>query len=127
MGEEKTVISPRDLANEAAKALSSKRGREIRLLYIEKQTVLADYFVICTGTSNTQIRALADEVDYKLSELGCPPLRREGVNDGTWALLDFGSVIVHVFARDARGFYNLENLWNDAEEIDLSSILTEEE
>ena len=117
------MLPSRELAEIAVKALDSKKGKEIRLIRIEKITTLAEYFVICTGTSNTQINALCDAVEKELTEKGEEPLHREGYRGGTWVLLDYGCVVVHVFNDEARKFYSLEHLWADGEEVDLSAIL----
>ena len=114
---------PKEMALLAAKALSDKKGREIQVLEIGELTTLADYFVIATGSSNTQINALVDNVEkVMLEEAGEQPLHREGYRGGGWILLDFGCVIVHIFQQDMREFYNLEHLWSDAEEISLSAL-----
>ena len=117
------MLPSRELAETAVKALDSKKGKEIRLIRIDKITTLAEYFVICTGTSNTQINALCDAVEKELTEKGEEPLHREGYRGGTWVLLDYGCVVVHVFNDEARKFYSLEHLWADGEEVDLSAIL----
>ncbi len=117
------MIPARELAETAARALDSKKGKEIRLIRIDKITTLAEYFVICTGSSNTQINALCDEVEKELTEKGEEPLHREGYRGGTWVLLDYGCVVVHVFNDEARRFYSLEHLWADGEEVDLSAVL----
>ena len=117
------MLPSRELAEIAVKALDSKKGKEIRLIRIDKITTLAEYFVICTGTSNTQINALCDAVEKELTEKGEEPLHREGYRGGTWVLLDYGCVVVHVFNDEARKFYCLEHLWADGEEVDLSAIL----
>lgn len=117
------MIPARELAEIAVKALDSKKGKDIKLIRIDKITTLAEYFVICTGTSNTQINALGDEVEKELTEKGEEPLHREGYRGGTWVLLDYGCVVVHVFNDEARKFYSLEHLWADGEEVDLSAIL----
>ena len=117
------MLPSRELAEIAVKALDSKNGKEIRLIRIDKITTLAEYFVICTGTSNTQINALCDAVEKELTEKGEEPLHREGYRGGTWVLLDYGCVVVHVFNDEARKFYSLEHLWADGEEVDLSAIL----
>ena len=117
------MIPARELSEIAVKALDSKKGKEIRLIRIDKITTLAEYFVICTGTSNTQINALCDAVEKELTEKGEEPLHREGYRGGTWVLLDYGCVVVHVFNDEARKFYSLEHLWADGEEVDLSAIL----
>lgn len=116
------MLPSRELAEIAVKALDSKKGKEIRLIRIDKITTLAEYFVICTGTSNTQINALCDAVEKELTEKGEEPLHREGYRGGTWVLLDYGCVVVHVFNDEARKFYSLEHLWADGEEVDLSAI-----
>ena len=117
------MLPSRELAEISVKALDSKKGKEIRLIRIDKITTLAEYFVICTGTSNTQINALCDAVEKELTEKGEEPLHREGYRGGTWVLLDYGCVVVHVFNDEARKFYSLEHLWADGEEVDLSAIL----
>lgn len=117
------MLPAREMAEIAVKALDSKKGKEIRLIRIDKITTLAEYFVICTGTSNTQINALCDAVEKELTENGEEPLHREGYRGGTWVLLDYGCVVVHVFNDEARKFYSLEHLWADGEEVDLSAIL----
>ena len=116
------MLTPAEIAGIAAKALDDKKARDIKVLKTAEQTVLADYFVICNGTSSTHIKALVDEVDKQLSEAGEPPIRREGLRSDIWVLMDFGSVIVHVFTDEARKFYNLERLWSDSEEVPLSSL-----
>ncbi|MDD5932145.1 MAG: ribosome silencing factor, partial [Oscillospiraceae bacterium] len=110
----------------AAKALDEKKGKEIAALEITDLTTLADYFVIATGSSNTQINALCGAVEKALDEAGEHVLRREGYRDGTWVLLDYGSVVVHVFAPEAREFYSLERLWKDGKAVDLSGVLTQD-
>lgn len=116
------MLTPAEIAGIAAKALDNKKARDVKVLKTAEQTVLADYFVICNGTSSTHIKALVDEVDKQLSEAGEPPIRREGLRSDIWVLMDFGSVIVHVFTDEARKFYNLERLWSDSEEVPLSSL-----
>lgn len=118
-------MTPKELAIIAAKALDEKKGKEISALEITDLTTLADYFVIASGTSNTQINALCDAVEKALKEqAGEAPLRREGYRDGTWVLLDYGAVCVHVFSQEAREFYDLERLWQDGKPLDLSGVLT---
>ena len=119
-------MEPREIAIIAAKALDAKKGRDIKVLQIDALTTLADYFVICSGGSNTQINALCDEVEKKLTEAGEEHLHREGYRGGTWVLLDSGCVAVHVFNAEAREFYSLERLWQDGVELDLSDVLVPE-
>lgn len=116
------MLTPAEIAGIAARALDDKKARDVKILKTAEQTVIAEYFVICNGTSSTHIKALVDEVDRKLSEAGEPPIRREGMRSDIWVLMDFGSVIVHVFTDEARKFYNLERLWSDSEEVPLSSL-----
>ena len=116
------MMTPREIAKVAAKALDDKKAIDVKVLKTEEQTVLADYFVICNGSSSTHVKALVDEVDKQLSEAGEPPVRREGLRSDIWVLMDFGSVIVHIFTDEARQFYNLERLWSDAEVVDPSSL-----
>ena len=119
-------MTPKEMAITAAKALDSKKGRDIQVIGVEHLTSLADYFVICSGTSNTQINALCDAVEKAVNESGEPTLHREGYRGGTWVLLDFGSVVVHVFNHEAREFYSLERLWQDGTPLDMGEILTGE-
>lgn len=120
-------LSPREIAEIAVKALDSKRAKDIKLLYVEKQTVLADYYVLATGNSNTQINALSGEVEHKLTEAGVAVSHIEGHGNGTWVLMDYGTVAVHIFSREARDFYNLDKLWSDSEKIDITPIVTAED
>ena len=118
--------SPKELALMAAKALSEKKGREIQVLEISDLTTLADYFVLATGSSNTQINALVDNVEKVLTEqAGEEPLHREGYRGGTWVLLDYGWIAVHVFSAEAREFYGLERLWRDGKNVDLTGVITD--
>lgn len=119
-------MTPKEMALLAAKALDSKKAKEIKVIEIGDLTTLADYFVIAAGTSNTQISALSDVVEEYLKREGEMALRREGYRDGTWVLLDYGSIAVHIFSEEAREFYDLERLWRDGKELDLSGVLTEE-
>ena len=116
------MLSPAEIAAIAAKALETKKARDVKVLKTAEQTVLADYFVICNGTSSTHIKALVDEVDKELSEAGEPPIRREGLRSDIWVLMDFGCVIVHVFTDEARKFYDLERLWSDSETVDPATL-----
>ena len=110
----------------AANALNSKKARQLKALKIDDLTTLADYFVIATATSSTHVRALADEVEEKLKEQSVVPHHIEGKTTG-WIVLDYNTVIVHVFTPTEREFYNLDSMWIDATEIDLQTILDEAE
>ena len=106
-----------------AKALDSKKGNEIKVLKTQNLTTLAEYFVICTATSNTQVKAMSDACEEAMEKQGEHVHHIEGHRDGTWLLLDFSDVVVHVFTDETRKFYDLERLWGDAEEVDLSDVL----
>ena len=117
-------MEPKELALLAAKALDSKKGVDIKVMEVTDLTSLADYFVICTGSSTTQINALCDCVEEKLeTEGGEKAIRREGHRGGIWVLLDYGCVVIHVFNDEAREFYALERLWNDGKSVDLTDVL----
>ena len=116
------MLSPEEITAVAYRALDDKKAKDVKILKTAEQTVLADYFVICNGSSPAHIKALVDEVDKQLSEAGEPPIRREGLRSDIWVLMDFGSVIVHIFTDEARKFYDLERLWSDAEVVTPSSL-----
>ena len=120
------MLSAKKVAYEVTKALDEKKGMDIKLLKIDKVSSLADYFLICTGTSNTHVRTLCDYAEYTLEQLGEAMLGREGHRGNSWELLDYGTIVVHVFTEEAREFYSLERLWADAESVDLSNILLPE-
>ncbi len=107
-----------ETAKLAVKALDSKKGLDIKVIKIRDISSIADYFVIATGTSNTHVKALADEVEFKLDEAGISVSSIEGQRNDTWILLDYIDVIVHVFSDEAREYYDLERLWEDGEIIE---------
>ena len=111
-----------EILETAVKTLDAKKAVDIKAIKIDDITILADYFVIATGMSSTQVKALADEIDFRLSEKGVEPLHIEGKSSG-WILLDYGSVIIHVFYKADREFYELDHLWQDAQQIDISEML----
>ena len=117
------MLSAREVALEVTKALDEKKGIDIKVLRIEKISSLADYFVICTGTVNTHVKTLCDYAEYTMEQLGESMLGREGHRGNSWELLDYGSVVVHVFTEEARKFYDLERLWADAEVVDLTDVV----
>lgn len=108
----------------AANALNAKKARELNAVKVENLTVLCEYFLICTANSSTQIRALADEVEEKLEENAVKPHHIEGKSSG-WLVLDYDSVVVHIFGKNEREFYALDKMWADAESIALENILEE--
>ena len=117
------MLAPKEIAIAVTKALDEKKGMDIKLLKIDRVSSLADYFLICTGTSNTHVKTLCDYAEYTLEQLGETMLGREGHRGNSWELLDYGTIVVHVFTQEAREFYGLERLWADAEQVDLSNIL----
>lgn len=119
------LLTPKEIAYEVTKALDAKKGMDIKLLKIDRVSSLADYFLICTGTSNTHVKTLCDYAEYTLEQLGEPILGREGHRGSAWELLDYGTIVVHVFTEEARRFYDLERLWADAEVVDLKEIIPE--
>lgn len=112
-----------ELATHAAKILDGKKALDLKVIGIEDLSVLTDYFVLATGTSSTHVKALADEVEFRLKEQGMEPGHVEGYRSNTWILLDYGTVVVHVFTEQSRGFYDLDRLWRDGKIIDISSFL----
>ena len=116
-------MEAKELMENIVKVLDSKKAKDIRAIRIGDLTILGEYFVIATGTSSTQVKMLADEVDYQLGEKGVQPHRVEGYHSENWIILDYTDVIVHIFHEDTREFYDLERLWADGEKVDLSGIL----
>lgn len=107
-------------------ALDSKKAIDIYAVEVGDLTILTEYFIIANGTSSTHVKALADEVEDKLSKSGVEPNNIEGRASG-WILLDYGSVVVHVFTKEARDYYNLERLWSDGKIIDINVLINEED
>lgn len=104
-------------ARRIADLLDQKKAIDVKVLDISDITVIADYFIICSGTSSTQVKALTDEVEEKMAEAGSPCLKKEGKQGNQWILMDFGDVVVHIFQEETRSFYDLEKLWSDAREV----------
>lgn len=119
------MMTSQQMAEKIVEVLANKIGRDLKLLKIDAITVLADYFIICTAGSSTQIKSLCDEVEAVMEENGERILHREGHRAGGWVLLDYGCVVVHIFMEEARAFYGLERLWADGVEIDISSFVGE--
>jgi ribosome-associated protein len=109
----------------AVSTLAEKKARDISVLRTTDLTVLADYFVVASGSSARQLRTLSDEVSHALEIVGEAPLRVEGYRTGGWCLVDFGAIVLHLFLSDVRAFYDLERLWGDAEKVPLD-FLTDE-
>ena len=119
------MLTAKQVAATAAKALEDKMGLDIRVIEITDVSTLADYFLICTATSNTHVRTLCDAVDEVLDVAGEKLLNREGHRSGTWVLMDYGCVVVHVFTEETRAFYDLERLWQDGREVDVKTLTDE--
>ena len=117
----------KDILRVAVQSLDSKKGKDLQVLRIDNITVMTDYFVICTGTSATHVKALADEVEYQITEqLATEPIHKDMNDGGKWLLLDYAGVMIHVFCEQSRDFYKLERLWADGEQVDLSEWIMED-
>ncbi len=117
--------SPRDIAEFMVKILDAKKAKDIKLLHVEEQTVIADYFVIATGNSTTQVSSLSEEVEFRLSQYGITPRAIEGSRGDSWILSDYNCVILHVFNQESRDFYKLEKLYNEGSEVSIADLITE--
>ena len=118
-------MTPKEMALLLAQAMDSKKGKDIRVLETDGVTTLADYFVLCSGSSAPQLKALADAGEKAMKDHGILPHHVEGHRGGTWILQDYGDVVVHVFDKEARAFYDLDRLWADAKTVDLSDVLAQ--
>lgn len=110
-----------EMANKAIELLKDKKARDIKLLDIHEVSTIADYFIIATGTSTTQVQAMADELEEKLELAGYKIHHKEGFRNGRWILLDYGYIVVHLFHDEERKFYNIERIWVDAKTILVDS------
>ena len=111
-----------ELARIAIEALEDKKAEDISVIDISEVSVIADYFIIAGGSNPSQIQALSDSVEEKLGRAGCPVRQIEGYDTANWVLLDFGDIIVHVFDRENRLLYDLERIWRDGKQIEVSSL-----
>ena len=112
-------------ARKIVQVMDSKKAKDIRLIKIEGISSLGDYFVVASTSNTTQVKAIADEVEDEMTKLGLEPNRVEGRQSAQWILMDYYDVMVHVFLDEARSFYNLERLWSDAPQLDISDLLTQ--
>ena len=110
--------SPLEVAKAVETFLDNKKGRDIKVLHVEDVSNIADYFVVCTATSNTHVKALSGEVEYQLERRGVTPYHIEGRDNNSWVVLDFCNVIVHIFNREARDFYNLDKLYENTTAVE---------
>lgn len=117
------LLSSKEAAFLAVKALDNKKARDLIMLEVKPVTTLTEYMILATGTSDTHIRALCDEVEKRMEEAGERVWHREGYRGDTWIVMDFCGVMVHVFTQEQRKFYDLERLWGDAPMVDLTDVL----
>lgn len=117
------MLSSEEMVKKIAQILDSKKAININAIDIRGLTTIGDYFIVASGSSTTQVKALADEVETELSKLGIKPKSIGGYQSAIWILLDYYEVIVHIFYEDTRNFYSLERLWADAPKVDLSDVL----
>ena len=117
-----TLDQAKTMASIAYKALDEKQGEDIRVIDISDISIIADYFIIANGNSENQVRALVDNVEGELEKAGYTVKQREGYGASSWTLLDFGDIIIHVFDKENRLFYNLERIWSDGKEIDVNQL-----
>ena len=118
-------LSPFEKAKKAVMLLDNKQAIDISMRKVGDITVLADYFVICSGNSSTQVRALSDMIEEEFDKIDIKLLSREGKDGYSWILMDYGDLIIHIFDRPTREFYSLDKMWEDAEEINISEFITE--
>lgn len=116
------MINVKKMAAVAAGAADSKNASDLVILNVNRLTSIADYFVICSAGSTPQLRAIADEVERLLAAEGERPIHIEGYSEANWILMDYGSVVVHVFRQETREFYSLEHLWADAPRVDIKDL-----
>ncbi len=120
MEENKEIMSlvgaePEELANAIAEILDNKKAKDVKIVKVGDKTIIADYFVLANGNTSTHVRSLADEVEFRLGEAGVDAARRDGGSGTSWRVLDYSSVIVHIFDREAREFYKLDKLYTEFE------------
>lgn len=116
------ILDSKNLVDSVVDLIQSKKGFDITILNLKELSAMADYFIICSADANVQVKAIADEVDKKLRKNGIKSFHKEGYNSLNWVLLDYFDVVVHIFKKDSRSFYNLEKLWGDAEITEIENI-----
>lgn len=122
MSEQNEIMDARQKARLAIAALEEKKGEEIHVVDISEVSVLADYFIIASGSNKNQLQAMRDAVDEKLSKAGYEPKNIEGFHNASWILMDYGDVVIHIFDKENRLFYDLERIWRDGKMLDVSSF-----
>ncbi len=120
-------MTSNEVLKHVVRILDSKKAEELTAIKIKDLTILAEYFVIAGGNSNTQVRAMADEVEYQLAQMGLKPHKVEGYQSANWIVLDYLDVVVHIFQTQTREFYSLERLWSDGETVDVEQLLADGE
>ena len=110
--------TPLEIAKAIEEFLDNKKGRDIKVLHVEDVSNIADYFVVCTATSNTHVKALSGEIEYQLERRGVNAYHIEGRDNNSWVVLDYCNVMVHIFNREARDFYNLEKLYENTTAVE---------
>ncbi|NWF88996.1 MAG: ribosome silencing factor [Ignavibacteriaceae bacterium] len=115
------------LANKITDLIFNKKGYDVKIIDLRSVTTITDYFVICSGDSDTQVKAIADEIEKQMRDEGIKPWHTEGYQALSWVLIDFVDVVVHIFKKETREFYNLEKLWGDAPSIDVVDPLLKKE
>lgn len=113
----KELENAKEMAKIAYQALTEKKGEDVRVIQITEVATFADYFIIADGNNPSQINALVDNVEEQLSKAGYEPKRIEGIRNSNWILMDYGDIIVHIFSKEDRLFYDLERIWKDGKEI----------
>ena len=117
------IEKSKELAEKISAVLDDKKARSVKIIETNKQTIIADYFVIATGTSSTHIKSLAGEVEFQLKDKhGVEPSRISGNESSDWVILDYDSVLAHIFNSEARDYYKLEKLWGDGESVDIDGL-----
>ena len=120
MNEMTTVVLPslenaeaKEIAEAIAEVLDAKKGFDVEVIYVADKTVVAEYFVVCSGNTSTHIKALVGETEFKIGERGLMPYNVEGKDNNAWIVMDYSNVVVHVFTKEAREFYNIEKLYKN--------------
>ena len=120
------MTTEKQMAQLVCRALDEKKGRDIKVIDIHDVSVIADYFVIASGSNQNQVQAMVDNVEEQLGRAGFEPKQVEGVRNSSWILMDYGDVIVHVFDEENRLFYDLERIWRDGKEVSVGEFETED-
>lgn len=118
-------MEERNVFDLAIRSLDDKKAKDVKAIDISEITTIAQYFIICSGTSVTHIKTLADNVEEKLNENGIRCIHREGYNSAHWILLDYSDVVVHIFHEDDRQFYGLERLWQDGRQVEIEEMMAQ--